>query len=204
MSDRTRRIGALVLSGSLVFIGTVFAGSASALPTTSAPRLTLNRLIRTSPCTATSIRVRDNEGLAYVAADNAMWMADDNTNSVYEIDRATGALRRQINVTAFVNAPRLGVGSPAGTSRNQDLEAMAYGANADSSRPSPLVPVGGWPTAACTSRTDPRSRPPTTRAAPSVRVSRFPASRGSSGSTSTMQAVHHLRNHGQSSGRNDR
>ena len=131
MSDRTRRIGALVLSGSLVFIGTVFTGSASALPTTSAPRLTLNRLIRTSPFTATSIRVRDNEGLAYVAADNAMWMADDNTNSVYEIDRATGALRRQINVTAFVNAPRLGVGSPAGTSRNQDLEAMAYDASAD-------------------------------------------------------------------------
>jgi hypothetical protein len=75
--------------------------------------------------------VRDNEGSAYVARDDALWMVDDNADSAYEIDRSTGALRRRITGSAFANAPRYGGGSAAGSGRNGDLEAAAYDANAD-------------------------------------------------------------------------
>ena len=107
------------------------AGTATALPTTTNPQLVLDRLIRTSPFVGSSVSVRDNEGSTYVASDDALWIADDNSNAVYEIDRATGVLRRRITETAFANAPRLGVGTAAGSGRDGDLEAMAYDANAD-------------------------------------------------------------------------
>lgn len=131
MTNR-RRVRAFFVAGMVAVVTTVGLGCvARALPNTSQPQLSLNRLIRTSPFVGSTVSVRDNEGTAYVASDDALWMADDNSNSIYEIDRTTGALRRQISVTAFVNAPRLGVGTPAGTTRNQDLEAIAYDANAD-------------------------------------------------------------------------
>ena len=131
MTNR-RRARAFLVAGMVAVAATVALGCvARALPNTSQPQLSLNRLIRTSPFVGTTVSVRDNEGTAYVASDNALWMADDNSNSIYEIDQTAGALRRQISVTAFVNAPRLGVGTPAGTTRNQDLEAIAYDANAD-------------------------------------------------------------------------
>src|SRR5205085_4690629 len=68
---------------------------------------------------------------AYVANDDALWMVDYNSNSAYEIDRSTGALRRRITEGAFANAPRLGVGTAAGSGRDGDLEAIAYDANND-------------------------------------------------------------------------
>ncbi len=113
-------------------LGTAIApGLAAALPTTTQPGLALNRLIRTSPFTGSTVRVRDNEGSAYVASDDSLWMVDDNSNAAYEINRTTGALKRTISEPSFANAPRLGVGTHAGSSRDGDLEAVAYDANAD-------------------------------------------------------------------------
>ena len=112
----------------LVVMGT---GTAQALIDTAQPQLSVNRLIRTSPFQGTSTTVRDNEGSAYVASDDAMWMASDNDDALFEIDRTTGALRRKLAQSSFVNASRFGVGGSAGQSRTEDLEAIAYDANAD-------------------------------------------------------------------------
>ena len=106
-------------------------GTAQALISTTQPQLTLNHFIRTSPFGGTSTKVSDNEGSTYVASDDALWMADDNGDALWEVDRTTGALRRKLAQSAFINAPRFGVGGTAGQSRTEDLEALAYDANAD-------------------------------------------------------------------------
>ncbi|MGZ8629904.1 MAG: CBM96 family carbohydrate-binding protein [Actinomycetota bacterium] len=109
----------------------VGVGTAQALTGTAQPQLTLNHLIRTSPFQGSSTAVRDNEGSAYVASDDALWMASDNDDALFEVDRTTGALRRKVPQSDFINAPRLGVGGSAGQARTEDLEALAYDANAD-------------------------------------------------------------------------
>ena len=50
-------------------------GTAHALISTTQPQLTLNHLIPTSPFVGTSTRCADNEGSAYVASDDSLWMA---------------------------------------------------------------------------------------------------------------------------------
>jgi PKD repeat protein len=130
MRRRTYRFIALSMSAALVF-GMVGGGAAEALISTTQPQLTFNRLIRTSPFAGSSTSVRDNEGSAYVAGDDALWMASDNDDALFEVDRTTGALRRKVAQSAFVNAPRFGVGGAAGQARTEDLEALAYDANAD-------------------------------------------------------------------------
>lgn len=104
---------------------------APALISTTEPQFTLDHFIRTSPFVGSSTAVRDNEGGAYVAGDDALWMASDNDDALFEVDRTTGAFRRKVAQGAFSNAPRLGVGTAAGQARTEDLEALAYDANAD-------------------------------------------------------------------------
>jgi PKD repeat protein len=130
MVGRARRSIARTLSLVLVLV-VAGTGTAQALIDTSQPQLTFNRLIRTSPFPGTSTTVRDNEGSAYVASGDAFWMASDNDDALFELDRATGALRRKLAQSSFVNAPRFGVGGSAGQDRTEDLEAIAYDANAD-------------------------------------------------------------------------
>jgi PKD repeat protein len=125
-----RRLLALTLGALLTF--TVFgAAPAPALISTTEPQLSINHLISTSPFAGSSTSVRDNEGSAYVAADDGLWLADDNANAIWELDRSTGALRRKIPHTTFINAPQFGGGPLAGEARSQDLEAIAYDAAAD-------------------------------------------------------------------------
>jgi PKD repeat protein len=119
-----------VLSAAAVFT-LVGIGPAQALIVTSQPHLTLDHFIRTTPFQGSSTEVRDNEGSAYVEGDDALWMASDNDDALFEVDRTTGALRRKVAQTAFINAPRFGVGGTAGQARTEDLEALAYDANAD-------------------------------------------------------------------------
>ena len=138
-SHRANRRRARWLLGVLVGIGVwsivvtpaIEGGVAQALPITSQPRLTLNRLIRTSPFQSSATTLRDNEGSAFVAGDNALWLASDNDNALFEVDRTTGALRRTITQAAFMNARRSGGGPRAGEARTQDFEALAYNARAD-------------------------------------------------------------------------
>ena len=132
MQSMRQRATALAVSSALALGAlTITAELGRALPTTTQPTLVLDHLIRTSPFVGSSVSVRDNEGSAYVPSDDALWMVDDNGNSAYEIDRVTGALRRRITESAFASAPRLGVGTAAGSGRDGDLESLAYDANAD-------------------------------------------------------------------------
>ena len=54
-----------------------------------AATLELNRTIRTSPFTGTSVWMGDNEGSAFVPSDNSLWLADDNKNKIYAVDPTT-------------------------------------------------------------------------------------------------------------------
>jgi hypothetical protein len=128
---RARMLVGVVVGSILVTSVVVGTGPAQALTSTEHPQLTLDRLIRTSPFPGTSTRVFDNEGSAYVAGDNALWMADDQSDALLEVDRTTGALRRRIPQAAFISAQSVGGGPTAGQSRNEDLEALAYDADAD-------------------------------------------------------------------------
>ena len=58
-------------------------------------------------------------------------MASDNDDALFEFDRTTGALRRKVAQSAFINAPRSACGGAAGQARTEDLEAVAYDADAD-------------------------------------------------------------------------
>jgi PKD repeat protein len=127
---RARRLIALALGAATVFT-MAGMGTARALISTTQPQLTLNHFIRTTPFQGSSTEVDDNEGSAYVAADDALWMASDNDDALFEVNRTTGAFRRKVAQTAFINAPRFGVGGAAGQARTEDLEALAYDANAD-------------------------------------------------------------------------
>jgi hypothetical protein len=104
----------------------------AALPDTSSPELKLARTIRTSPFIGSSISIKDGEGSAYVPQDNSLWLADDNGRAVYEVNPTTGALKQRISGSSFEAAPKLGGGSPAGTNRDKDIEAMAYDEATDS------------------------------------------------------------------------
>ena len=132
MGRHRRVLGALGTIVAVVCTGVGgLAGTAHALTSTTQPTLTLNRLIRTSPFTGSSTKVRDNEDLAYVPSDDSLWMADDNGKSIYEVDRTTGALKRTVPRTTFNNARQYGGSALATTSRDNDLEATAYDRNAD-------------------------------------------------------------------------
>ena len=82
--------------------------------------------IRTSPFTGTSVSMGDNEGSSFVPSDNSLWLADDSKKRIYEVDPATGALKRTIPRSVFNVAPKFGGGPPARKARTNDFEAIAY------------------------------------------------------------------------------
>jgi len=91
-----------------------------------AATLELDGTIRTSPFTGSSVSMGDNEGSAFVPSDNSLWLADDKKRGIYEVDPATGTLKRMIARSVFNEAPRFGGGPVAGTDRTNDFESMAY------------------------------------------------------------------------------
>jgi hypothetical protein len=84
------------------------------------------RTIRTTPFRNKNVSMRDNEGSAYVPRDRSLWLADDNGRAIYEVNRATGALKRVVGRKAFEAARRFGGGPRAGTNRTLDFESVAY------------------------------------------------------------------------------
>ena len=73
----------------------------------------------------------DNEGSAFVPSDHSLWLADDSKRRIYEVNPATGVLKRTIPRRAFNNASRFGGGPPAGKDRTNDFEAIAYNRRKD-------------------------------------------------------------------------
>jgi FOG: PKD repeat len=104
------------------------------LPMPASPGLALSRSFTSVPFSGTSpaIRAFDLEGSAYVPSDNALWLSDDNGDRVFEVDATTSTLRRALQRSEFSNAlPPGGVGNPAGPSRSDDFESIAYDATND-------------------------------------------------------------------------
>jgi hypothetical protein len=92
----------------------------------AALRLQRTRAIRTTPFVNKNVSMRDNEGSAYVPRNKSLWLADDNRRAVYEVNHATGALKRVIGRTQFEAARRAGGGPRAGVDRTRDFESVAY------------------------------------------------------------------------------
>ena len=100
------------------------AGPASALlPAT--PSLSLERVVRTTPF-AGGGELDDVEGIAYVERDDAVWLADDNGNALYEVDASSGELLRTVRASDFDGVPSAAGGNAATLPRYDDLESLAY------------------------------------------------------------------------------
>jgi hypothetical protein len=97
-----------------------------------AEQLQLVRTIQTTPFVGSTLVTHDVEGSAYVPRDDSLWISDDNGRAVFEINPATGALKRKIGRGQFEAATQLGGGPPAGTWRTRDFESMAYDEATDS------------------------------------------------------------------------
>ena len=115
----------------VIVIGLSAAPASASLPVTSSPTLQLSRTIHTSPFANSSVSMKDAEGSAYVPQDNSLWLADDNGHAIYEVDPSSGGLKRMIGGATFEATPRFGGGQAAGSSRDRDIEAMAYDASHD-------------------------------------------------------------------------
>ncbi len=115
----------------VISYGTATAGS---LPMPASPGVALSRYFTTSTFSGTNpaIRAFDMEGSAYVAKDDALWLSDDNGDRVFEVDATASTVRRALQRDEFANAlPPGGIGSPAGLSRSDDFESIAYDATND-------------------------------------------------------------------------
>ena len=120
----------LTVSDGLITVSSTVTISSGVAPIGD-PTLVLNRLIETAPFVGSSVSVRDNEGSAYVPADNSLWIVSDNDSAAFEIDPDTGVLRRTITQSTFANAQQFGGGPVAGNIRSDDFESVAYDAAAD-------------------------------------------------------------------------
>lgn len=110
-----------VLTGVLPLLG---SPASATLPASPVP--TLVKTLRTTPFAGSTVAVRDHEGLVHVARDNAVWLADDDGRSVYEVDATTGELRRRFRGSVLEATGRFGGGPSAGPTRTDDLQAVAY------------------------------------------------------------------------------
>ena len=105
------------------------ATGSGALPNPPNAALRLNHQFSTSPFAGTTTSATGGGGDAYVPSDHSVWLVDGT--KLYETDSNTNQLRRTVPTADFTNAPRLGGGSAAGTSRSDSLAAVTYDATAD-------------------------------------------------------------------------
>src|SRR6478672_7104080 len=106
----------------------IAASPAAPLSNPQFPQLTFSRTITSHPFAGASANASDIEGLGYVPADNSMWVADDNRDTVWEINPTTGAFKSQLRgsssgATDFTAATQVGTGKTCG----QALEASIPG-----------------------------------------------------------------------------
>ena len=118
---------ALVTAGVTALGALGIAGSARAMTYPVNPVIALNRTIPGDPFPGSNVSAHDNEGSAYVPGDDSLWIVDDNGKSAYELNRATGELKRQIDGAEFQAVPQLGgSGQQTDDNRYSDLESAAY------------------------------------------------------------------------------
>jgi PKD repeat protein len=120
----------LTLGALLALVLAAGAGFASdalaALPVTSTPELSLDHLLVTTPFVGSAVSMKDDEGSAYVARDNSLWLVDDDGRMIYEVNPDTGALKRTITRSQLAATTIFSGTATAGTDRNRDLESLAY------------------------------------------------------------------------------
>ena len=63
-----------------------------------------DRIIPTKPFEHSSVNVGDTESIVYVPGDDNLWVGDDNSMTVFEIDRRTGHFRSRVTATDIVEA----------------------------------------------------------------------------------------------------
>jgi hypothetical protein len=92
----------------------------------AAPALEVDRIIRTTPFVNSTVRMTDGEGMAFVGVNDTLWLADDNAETLYEVNRSSGVLLSTIGPSALAQAVQLGGTERAGLERPEDIEAVAY------------------------------------------------------------------------------
>jgi hypothetical protein len=142
------RLGAAltaVLTG--VTLSGTTGGVAHALSNPTNPQLAFARTITSHPFAGAPGNASDVEGLAYVAADNSLWVADDNGDRLWEVDATAGAYKSQLRGTDFQAATQVGTGKTCAQalesgivgdtganeclSRTDDFESVVYDSTAD-------------------------------------------------------------------------
>jgi hypothetical protein len=97
------------------------------------PTLCRDRIIRTRPLADSAVSMKDTESIVYVPGDDDLWIADDNSDAAFEIDRQTGQFRERVTASDIVQAfPEAGMcddgdGDPrTRCSYTEELEVVAY------------------------------------------------------------------------------
>jgi hypothetical protein len=62
------------------------------------------RTIGTRPFSHSTVSVRDAESIVHVPGDDNLWLGDDNSNAVFELDRQTGQFRSRITARQIIEA----------------------------------------------------------------------------------------------------
>ena len=149
---RARVVAALTTMVMVMAGLAIAAPSAAPLSNPQFPQLRFTRTITSHPFAGASANASDIEGLGYVPADNSMWVADDNRDTVWEINPTTGAYKSQLRgstaTTDFtVFATQVGTGKTCGQalqatipgdtaadechSRTDDFESVVYDPTSD-------------------------------------------------------------------------
>lgn len=92
-----------------------------------------DRTIPTKPFEHSMVKVADTESIVYVPGDDNLWVGDDNSMTVFELDRRTGHFRSRVTAAdileAFPEAGRCDDGDRnprTQCSYTKELEVLAY------------------------------------------------------------------------------
>jgi PKD repeat protein len=120
------RLGAVTVAMALGATAlATLGGTAHALSNPAVPQLNFDHVISSKPFSG-GPSASDVEGLGYVAADDSMWVADDNGDKVYEINASTGAWKSTLTSADFIAATQEGGVTPSDITRADDLESVVY------------------------------------------------------------------------------
>lgn len=127
-TSRAASRGAAAALAAVVALGTAATapGAAGQGSEATEPEITHLRTIRTTPFPGSTVSMRDQEGAAYVARDNSLWLSDDEGRRLYEINARTGAVKRVLTAERLATVKRFRGDRTAGSARARDLESIAY------------------------------------------------------------------------------